>query len=184
MSLQRYSAGFNLIEIVVVLSIIITMSVVLIVNFGSINNNKNAQNQSAAVIASDIRRLQSAALSGKKFQSKDVCGYGVHYVDPNSYVLYVISDLNTPGCADESRLYADNASALDLEQRGIQNPNLEFRAPFDDIYFEIPFARTYINNRADNGVSTDVIIAKKDRDCLSDTCTTITMTTAGAINSN
>lgn len=180
--LRLFPSGFSLVEIIVVTALMSILSTLFIFNFRSANTTKTGHDQVVGVIVSDTRRMQSLALSGRQYNSENVCGYGIHYVDAVTYILYVVRDVNADGfCSDQSRLYSGGSATI-LETHILANPSVQFQTGFQDIYFELPFAKTYINNVNSPPTSTQIILQNKGSDCTSGFCSTVTVTTAGAIN--
>lgn len=182
--------GFSLIELLVVSAIIATLSVALILNFRNSATNRNARVQVASVIISDIRRAQSMALSGSRYQGSIVCGYGLHYADSVTYYIYAKAVPASGSCLDlTTRNYtADATSPLIETKKLINNINWEMRSSFSDIYFEPPDPKVYLNNS--NNLTgfkstTSIIIQPKNQfKCDSTVCTTIDIYTSGQINLN
>jgi type II secretory pathway pseudopilin PulG len=129
----------------VVTAIIATLSVVLLFNFGTSARNKTARLQTASVVASDVRRAQSMALSGTRFSGNIVCGYGIHYSSSANYYIYAKAAPGG-GCSTiPTRNY--QAGDLIVENKKLANPNMEFRSSFSDIFFESPDPKTYKQQR-------------------------------------
>lgn len=156
---------------------------VLILNFRSSPKSQVARSQTAAVIVSDIRRVQSMASAGSRFQGNIVCGYGIQYVDNVSYRLYAKSVPASNPCSSIGNRNFQTGDLI-VEIKNLTNSNMEIRSAFSDIFFEPPDPKTYINNKsALNDPSTAIFIQLKGQsDCLSQPCTQITIYPSGQIN--
>src|SRR3989344_3790670 len=175
--------GFSIVELLVVSAIIATFSVVLILNFRASPASKIARVQTASVVLSDIRRDQSFALSGSRFQGGLVCGYGIHYIDSTSYLIYAKeASLSGPCSSVTTRNY--QSGDLIAETKILINANMEFRSSFYDIFFESPDPKTYINNTSSlTTVPATITIQLKDQqNCAQGTCTKIEIYTSGQID--
>ena len=69
--------GFTLLEITIVVSIIILLSVIFVANYRG-GEKQYALKRSAHQLAQDIRRAQEMALSGQEFQGAFQGGFGIH----------------------------------------------------------------------------------------------------------
>ena len=88
LKLNLNSSGFSLTEMLIVMAIVAILSTLLLMNFRTTARNKTARNQVSSVVVSDLRRAQSMALSGAQKDGTIVCGYGLHYIDSQTYSLY------------------------------------------------------------------------------------------------
>lgn len=151
-----------MIEMLVSIAILGLLSTLLVYNFRASATTKNGRVQALNAVVSDIRRAQSMALAGSSYNGRAVCGFGVHYVDPTTYWIYArLAPVDGSTCASngKSRTY-DTSIPPDpiVESRMLVNSKMVFRAAFVDIYFELPGARTYVNNRADPGIASNLYI--------------------------
>src|SRR3989344_2837155 len=71
--------GFNLIEMLIVLAIITTISVSLIANPNA-DRDRRAAKSSSQEILTVVRRAQGAALSGLLYNNQQTKAYRVHFV--------------------------------------------------------------------------------------------------------
>lgn len=176
--------GFTLVEVLLVTAIIATFSVVLILSFRSSPRNRVARNQTASVIVSDIRRAQSMASAGSRFQGNIVCGYGINYVSPTSYRLYAgVLDGGATKCQDANRNYQAGIDLI-VESKILINTNMEIRSSFNDVFFEPPDPKTYINNSYSlTGPAVTISIQLKgQQNCGGQSCTQITIYPSGQID--
>lgn len=180
--------GFTLIEIIVVTSIIILLSVSLISNFRPAATNKTARDQVTGIILSDLRRAQSMTLAGSRFQNAAVCGYGLHYLTSQSYIIYTVTDRNSAnGCTDENFNYQSGVDQT-VDTRRLNNFSIEIRSSFLDIFFVAPDPKTYINNDGSIANTTPTTITLQiigQAVCSASTpCSSIDIYRSGQINTN
>ncbi|MBI2063346.1 MAG: type II secretion system protein [Candidatus Yanofskybacteria bacterium] len=176
--------GFTIIELLVISAIIATFSVVLIFNFGVSPESETARDQTASVILSDIRRAQSMALSGSRFQGNLTCGYGVHYLDQNSYSIYA-KVVPVSGLCSSVITRNYQAGDMVVETKKLINSNMEIRSAFLDVFFEPPDPKVYLNNSYSLSASPTVITVqlKNQQNCDQSTCTDISIYGSGQIDS-
>ncbi len=179
---QHNDDGFSLLELLVVISVITSLSSVLVLNFRASATNRTARNQVASVIISDVRRAQSLALAGSAYHGNITCGYGVHYLNNSSYVLFAVTDSNADDlCAGEFNGYG--AGSVIIETRTLTNPSIVFQSPFSDIYFSLPFAQGYIGTIPSPAPSADITLKAVDEaDCVSSACTVVNVYSTGQID--
>ncbi len=184
--MSKNNNGFTLVEVLVVTAIIATLSVALFFNFGTTARNRTARSQVASIIVSDIRHAQSMALSGTRFNGNIFCGYGIHYVDHTTYLLYAGVDEGLARCQDANHNYQAGIDSVVQTQKLI-NQNMELRSSFLDIFFESPDPKTYINNSASLTLplpTATIIIQRTGQATCSipQTCTQIDVSTSGQLN--
>lgn len=179
------ASGFSVIELLVITAIIATFSVVLILNFRIGARTATARLQTASVIVSDIRRAQSMALAGQRYQGSVVCGYGVRYVSKNSYRIYAKPVPAVGGCV---ALSTHNFQVGDFDSvtgtRGMVNSNMEMRSAFDDIFFKPPDPKVYVNNTPlpTLTMTTITIQTLNQQNCAGGSCTKIEVYNSGQID--
>jgi len=174
--------GFTLIELAIVFGVVSLLSVLFIYNFREAATSATARNQIASIIVSDIRRAQSMALAGSNREGQIVCGFGIHYINSYSYILY--SKMPSGGsCALATRNYS---SGDPFETRIIDNTNFRIGSIFADIFFEPPDPKTYINNSAVllPETTTTINVVLKNQPCTGATCTIVTVSTRGSVDVN
>jgi len=174
--------GFSLVEVLIATVIIAILSAALLFNFGTSAKNRTARIQTASVVVSDIRRAQSMALSGARFNENAVCGYGIHYLSSNTYQIYAKA-IPAGGCSTVSTRNYQTGDLI-VEVKKLVNKNMEFRSSFPDIFFESPDPKTYINNSASltDPPITITIQLVGQASCSGQTCTKIEIYTSGRIN--
>jgi prepilin-type N-terminal cleavage/methylation domain-containing protein len=179
---QKSSQGFTLVEVLAVVVIIASFSIILLSNFRMSAPTEMAKRQVAAVIESDIKRVQSMSLAGTQYGGNIACGYGIHYQDKKTYLIYA----KMPPASGCSALSTRNYQAGDpiLETRKISNPNLEFSGSFYDIFFEPPDPKTYINNSLSlSALPSEFIIQKKGQtSCAGQSCLYVRVYTSGRVD--
>jgi hypothetical protein len=122
-------------------------------------------------------------LSGARYNNNITCGYGLHYIDQQSYVLYAKLP---PGGGPCSGLVTYNYQAGDaiVETKKIFSANLEMRSAFDDIFFVPPNPTTFVNNSADLTAppSTFTIQSRGQANCVNPTCSYVKVYTSGKVD--
>lgn len=89
---RRFLArGFSLIELLVVISIFSMITIVVLANHSRFNGSVLLGNL-AYDIALSVREAQVYGLSVKQFDSQFQVGYGVHFSDSSTYILF--ADVN------------------------------------------------------------------------------------------
>lgn len=141
-SSAKSQAGYTLVEMMVVVAIIGLISTVIITNF---SRTRVDLTQSANLIASTVRFAQSETISSSKFQNYNPCGYGIHYINSADFALYAGPNAATTDCKSINRNYQSNEDSI-VKTYVFSDPNVDFAAPFNDIYFEPPDPKTYLNN--------------------------------------
>ena len=175
-----HEKGFTLLEMLVVMAIVAIMAGALITNFQTARTGANARRQIASVIVSDLRRAQSMALSGTRYNGNAVCGYGVHYINTRSYLIYA---RNQAKCSTGNTKY-QSGTDFTAETRTFGNNQLSIGS-FKDIFYEPPDPRVYFDGDSDiskdqNGLA---IAIYSGASCATD-CTIVTVFKSGAVNSN
>lgn len=177
-NLKNKGAGFTLVELLVVAAITGVISTLIILNF---QRTRVDLNENSGIIIADLRAAQSKALASTKFDSglgsKIRCGYGVHYIDTNSYSIYTGPDASLNNCKSLNRNLDDTDAIVATKNFGAAN--VEFKASFSDIFWEPPFPYTYLNNSS-SSASINITIGKKGGSCPQD-CKTINVSTSGKI---
>lgn len=164
------NSGFSLIEILVVTSILVILSVLMIFNFRAAATNASSRHQVAASIVADIRGLQAKALAGISSTGIIVCGYGIHFSNPLAYLIFVRQTDASGVCSSDARTLGADPNDQILESKTIGNPNfaIQTSAGFanSDIYFQPPDPTTYINDQkivaGANEPSEDILIVRSN----------------------
>ena len=175
---MNYSRGFSFIELLVVMGIIALLSSALVLSVRS-SGNTSALNQAGSVVGSDIRRMQSMALAGSSFQGSAMCGFGVHYVDDSTYLLFARSAPVSGTCASDVRPKTYEPGDVVVEQRRLSTTRIMVREAFPDVFYELPNPTTYLDGDAS---SNQVEIALVSRDDPTGTAVTVTVFTSGKID--
>lgn len=128
----KQSAGFSLIEMLVVLAVIMTISGAVVTS--SFSGQKRYDLARAyQQMSADLRRAQNLALAGKMQEGVSPAGYGIHTGDSGYTLFYNL---------DSSREH--QGASVDLE--AISLPTGVILTPVGaSIYFAPPDPTTYIN---------------------------------------
>ena len=140
-----HEKGFTLIEILISIAIIGTLSSVVMVNIGFGNRQQNLL-RAAQLLALDIRRAQNLSLAPT---DSPTCVYGLNINSATRYFVYFDRDQT---CANGHRYVAGSPSIAIIDNPGITLKNsITIDAPFNqDIAFEAPEPITYINGAKDS----------------------------------
>ena len=93
------SKGFSLVEMLVVIFISALLSTLIIVNYRA-GQEKYNLGQAAQQLASDIRRIQNSALTGRIQGADTPVGYGIYIKSVTQYKLFYNSTLIPPAWAE------------------------------------------------------------------------------------
>ena len=132
--------GFTVVEMLVVLSIIGTITGIVVFNVGSQQRNL-ALLRSAQNLSLNLRRVENFALSSKTFKTSGVpCGWGIHFSGAGStnYIIFADKAINA-NCSDRDFTRAVDGSE-DLENINIdmQITFSSFSGGLSDVIFSPP----------------------------------------------
>lgn len=145
------SAGFTLIE---VLMVMVIMSVFAGILLTRVSRTRTDLNSIALVIMSDVRLVQADANNGRTMtdplgQPSYRCGYGIH-AEGDGYLIYAGPDASAASCAAQNKNYESGGSFTtgDVRVRSVVSPSASvvIEQEFPDIFFAPPNFTTYINN--------------------------------------
>lgn len=160
--LNRSEAGFTLVEILVVISIIALTSVFLAIN---LSRARSDVSQTTNIFMSHVKNTQARAAASSKYENLIRCGYGIRYVDSNSYAIYVGPSAQAPNdCTTYNRNFGSGDADIDVIT--FSNNKIEFKSSFNDIFFEPPDPTTFINNSDSlNQAAEDIIFGVVGESC-------------------
>ena len=178
--------GFTLLEVIIVAGITGFITTFLLVNFSRTRINFN---ESANEFISKIRIAQTKAVSSTRYNNSIRCGYGVRYINNQSYAVYAGENASVAACSSRNKDYnpVEGNPDLDVQIEAVTfaDPRVEFKTSFRAIYFEPPDPKTFIidsggtvHNEA--GYSLPAMIGKIGGTCPQD-CKTINVFTSGRI---
>jgi len=177
--------GFTLIELLVVITMVAFVTIFMLQNFSA---TRVYLNESIDVVLSDIRLAQTKTTSGANYGGISRCGYGIHYIDSNSYLIYVAPGphIDNAFCSTLNRNYNDSGpvSVMDIivETKDLFNDDLRFISSFNDIFFEPPDPRTYIGgNHNLSDPPEKIIIGEMGQSCNQSRCRNICVYPSGKI---
>ncbi len=111
--MQKTKKGFNLVEMLIVLGIVIFLSAVILPSYGSMRA-KFALLRSAYQLAQDIKLAREMAISAKSATGGTPPGYGVYLVEEDSnYVIYIDTNGNKKFNVDGDQKFKED----DLENK-------------------------------------------------------------------
>ena len=108
---EKSGAGFTLIEILVVVSIIIVLSVIVLSNY-EFGGYQFSLQRSVSKLSQDIRTAEEMSMSARPFQGfVPPGGYGI-YLEHSSSSYYLFADQNSDGSYESNEI----AEVLELEE--------------------------------------------------------------------
>jgi len=172
--------GFTLVEVLVVAAITGFISVFMLINF---QRSRIDLTLTTNEMIGSLRVVQNKASASARYDSgagqKIRCGYGIHYISPSSYALYTGPDASLVDCSTLNRNY-DGADTI-ISTKVFTESRVEFKSSFNDIFFEPPDPKTYLNNNSSLALPPQAItIGKIGGVCPAD-CKTIYVYTSGKI---
>ena len=164
--------GFTLVEVAVVAAITGFITTFMLVNF---QRSRIDLTLTANEFAGSLRSAQNKALASTRHDTgtgfKIRCGYGIHYIDQTSYTLYVGPDAASVDCSTLNKNF-DGADSI-ITTRVFINSRVEFKASFNDIFFEPPDPKTYLNNDSTLGLPPQAVTLGKIGGTCPNDCKTI-----------
>lgn len=147
--------GFTMIEILVVITTVTILTAVVLLY--------NHQGESQLILFKEQSRLLSEISRAKVFsvetfnQSGVPCGFGIHFVDVKTYILY--KDI-APDCSTSDNRYSAT-SADQVVATTVIDSAVSFGAlPISDILFVPPDPKVFIDGVADfSGVATIPLVS-------------------------
>lgn len=163
----------------VVAAIIGFLSTALITSF---SRTRIDIDQSANLVMSVFRDAQIKAVASAVYGGYNPCGYGVHYINPTQFAIYVGPNAATVDCSATDKNYQPGEDVL-LPARTFTENRVQFSSPFNDVYFQPPDPKTYINNNASlNQAPLSIVISPVGTACPTN-CRTIYVYPSGKIES-
>ncbi|TSC90929.1 MAG: hypothetical protein G01um10142_179 [Parcubacteria group bacterium Gr01-1014_2] len=170
------SKGFTLFEVLVIIFIISFLSVAILFNYRT-SQDQASLTRSAAAFESEIRKAQNLAVAGVDFSGAIPCGYGLLYIDNRTYRIYVGRLNGAVNCQSANHNYQSGTDLIYQELKIIES-GVIFGTSFSDVFFEPPDPATYINNNKSVGISQTIqLCLEKDLT----KCRNLTIDTAGRI---
>lgn len=174
------SAGFTLVEMAVVAAIIGFLSTSLIINF---SRTRIDTDQSANLIMAAVREAQSKAVSSTVYAGYNPCGYGLHYVSPTQFAIYIGQNASLVDCSNIANKNYQAGRDVLLSAQTFNDPKIYFTSSFNDIFFLPPDPKTYLNNNASlNQAPITIQIGPIGGSCPTN-CRTISVYPSGKIDS-
>lgn len=191
----RNSSGFTLIEVLIVASISVFVSINLLTNF--LRSKANLAETARTLIA-DIRNAQANALASRQYISPTGvathrCGYGIHQLDSSSYIIYVGRVFGATGSCPNDYKFG-TATDTPILKIGVLDSQTEFYdangpgpAPnFYDVLFEPPDAYIWLDNQhvlsgMNPRTKSEIVIRKKGATCPSVNCIYVCVYASGRI---
>ena len=124
--------GFTLIEILIITFIISFLSVAILINYRS-SQDQISLTRAAAVLESEIRKAQNLAVAGTEFSGVIPCGYGLNYRDNKTYRIYVGQLGGATNCQSANHNYQSGADSTYPDLKIIES-GVVFINSFPDIF--------------------------------------------------
>ncbi len=180
--------GFTLLEVAIVAGITGFITTFLLINF---SRTRISPNEEANIFISKVRIAQTKAISSTRFNGSIRCGYGVRYIDNQSYAIYAGENASALDCSTLNKSYNPTGGPdndADIEMVNFADTRIEFKTAFRAIYFEPPDPKTFIidsggtvHNVGDEpNYNLGITIGKIGGSCPQD-CKTINVSTSGKI---
>ncbi|MBI2674225.1 MAG: prepilin-type N-terminal cleavage/methylation domain-containing protein [Candidatus Yanofskybacteria bacterium] len=177
--------GFTLIEVLVVAAITGFITTFLLINFSRTRINFAEE---ANIFSSKFRIAQTKAVSSARSSGSIRCGYGIRYINNQSYAVYVGENASVLNCSTQNKDYnptggVDNDATI--ETINFSDSKIEFKTVFRAIYFEPPDPKTFIIDSGgtvhnEPNYNLGITIGKVGGTCPQD-CKTINIFTSGKI---
>jgi len=183
--MSKANKGFTLIEVVIVAGITGFITVSLLVTFSRTRINFTEE---VNLFISKIRIAQTKTVSSVSFNGSIRCGYGVRYINNQSYAIYVGENASVLDCATQNKDYNPTGNPdndADIEIVNFADTRIELKTIFKAVYFEPPDPKTFIIDSGgtvhnEPNYSLDITIGKIGGTCPQD-CKTINISTSGKI---
>lgn len=185
-NVSNANKGFTLIEVVIVAGITGFITTFLLINFSRTRTNLAEE---TSVLISKIRIAQTKTVSSVQVNNSIRCGYGVRYINSQSYAVYAGENAGVFDCSTQDKDYnptdGNPDTDTDIEIVNFLDTRTEFKAAFRAIYFEPPDPKTFIidsGGTIHNEPNYDfgITIGKIGGTCPQD-CKTISISTSGKI---
>lgn len=130
--------GFTLVELLAVVTIILVLSVIVLTNYRTGDQNLSLD-ESAVILGQDLRRAQEMAMSAKEFHGAiPRGGYGVYLKTNDDYYIIFADCGNTPNSQYDStgtpcNGYPEKVEQVSLSKRG-KIANLSPLSPLNVVF--------------------------------------------------
>jgi len=125
------------------------------------------------LLVADFRAAQHRSVSNTLYNGLYRCGFGLRYIDSGEYRIYAGANANAVDCSVQNKNYDPVSGDVDMETKKLYGtPDINFFSygffpiAFNDIFFEPPDPKTYINNSAAlNDPPQQIILSAEGTDC-------------------
>lgn len=178
--------GFSLLELLIVAGITGFITTFLLISFPRTRIDFDEESN---IFISKVRIAQTRSVSSTKFNDTIRCGYGIRYINSQSYGIYVGENASILNCPSQNKDYnpvnGDSNTDQDFEIINFSDSRLEFKTTFRAIFFEPPDPKTYIIDSAgtvhgETSYTLPITVGKVGGACPQD-CKTINVSASGKI---
>lgn len=182
----RSNRGFTLLEVLIIAGITGFITTFLLINFSRTRINFAEETNT---FASKFRIAQTRAISSARLNNSIRCGYGVRYINNQSYAIYAGESTNTFDCSTQNKDYnpteGNPNTDTNIETINFVNSRVEFKTAFRAVYFEPPDPKTFIIDSGgivhnEPNYSLSIVIGELGGTCPQN-CKTINIFTSGKI---
>jgi prepilin-type N-terminal cleavage/methylation domain-containing protein len=146
-------SGFTLVETLVVIAVIVTISGIMLVNYRG-GEKQFALVRSSYMVASDLRRAQNMAMNVTIFNNQTPAGYGINFntASPYSYILF--ADLNNDQIYQSNEKIETITLEKNIKISGLSADNLDivFLPPDPTTKITPDFSPAIITLQKENGL--------------------------------
>lgn len=130
---RKFTFGFTLIELIVVIAIMAVLSTLLLANYRG-GQGQYVLEETFQLLVSNIRRAQNLAMTSLEQNGQVPYGYGIYIPDVNSYLIFY----------NQSNDNDYQVGSIDLEVINLSN-QITINPTDKSIFFVPPEPTTYIN---------------------------------------
>jgi len=183
--MANYQRGFTLLEVVIVAGITGFMATVLLLNFSRTRVDFNGD---INTFKSKFRIAQTKTVSSAQFNNVIRCGYGIRYINTQSYAIYTGENASTYDCSLQNKDYNPTGNPnndANVETVTFVDTKVEFKTVFRAIFFEPPDPKTSVIDsggivHGEPNYTLPITIGKVGGTCPQD-CRIVNVSTSGKI---
>ncbi len=164
----------------VVAAIIGILSTVIVVSF---SRGRVDVTQGTSLTKATVRLAQARTVASTVLGTYIPCGYGITRINSTTLAVYAGPNAATTDCVAMNKNYQPARDTIIYSQL-FQNPRIEFKNSFSDVFFLPPDPKTYINNSGTvSNTPLEIIIGVVGTACPTN-CKSVYVYPSGKIDSN